>query len=64
MTLYVSFLFQRRRATAHESLKHSWICFHDDPTLPIEEPPETSDEEIIEEEIVGLTNEIDAQNFN
>ncbi|CAF0729568.1 unnamed protein product [Adineta ricciae] len=54
----------KRRATAHESLKHSWICFRDDPTLPNEETLETFDEEIIEEEIVGLTNEISAQNFN
>jgi serine/threonine protein kinase len=49
----------KRRATAHESLKHPWICFNEETTL--------SNEQIIdsvEEEIDGLTNEIDAQNFN
>ncbi|UJR33357.1 hypothetical protein I4U23_020805 [Adineta vaga] len=54
----------KRRVTAHESLKHSWICFNDDSTLTNEEIIESFEEEVIEEEIVGLTNEIDAQNFN
>jgi serine/threonine protein kinase len=46
----------KRRATVHESLKHPWICSNDEITL--------TNDQLIEEEIDGLTNEIDAQNFN
>ncbi|CAF0870175.1 unnamed protein product [Adineta steineri] len=62
----------KRRATVHESLKHSWICFNDETTtttptttLSNEEIMNSPDEEIIEEEEIDeLTNEIDAENFN
>jgi serine/threonine kinase 17 len=46
----------KHRATVHESLKHSWIGFNEEVTL--------TNDQLIEEEIDGLTNEIDAQNFN
>lgn len=51
----------KQRITAHESLKHPWICFNDETTLINEQ---IITEDILEEEIDELTNEIHAQNFN
>jgi serine/threonine protein kinase len=54
----------KRRATVHESLKHPWICCNEETTLSNEQIIDSLDENVLEEEIDGLTNEIDAQNFN
>ena len=52
--LLILFIYIRRRATVHESLKHSWICFNDEITLSNEQIIDEEEEEEPDE----LTNEI------
>lgn len=67
MYIYIFTLYlKRRRATAHESLKHPWICFNEETTLSNEQIIDSLDEEdeVVEQEITESTNEIDPQNVN